>query len=200
MYKLYQNSYSQAGQESFVLSVLEEKRSGFYLEIGAFDGKELSNTFLLETEFQWKGIALEIQKKRAKMYNRTRSNPCYAQDALTTNYSHMLDINKAPQVIDFLQIDIEPAANSLKCLKLIPFENYRFNVITFEHDYYSHPNNQQVKDEAYNFLNHLGYSRVVDNVCNKGNPFEDWYVHNDLLQDKMILSNLKNLEWTSLFR
>ena len=200
MFKLYQNSYSQAGQESFVLSVLGGKKGGFFLEIGAFDGKELSNTFLLENEFQWKGVALEIQTKRANKYNRTRSNPCYAQDALTTDYLNLLKINQAPHVIDFLQIDIEPASNSLKCLKLMPYENYRFNIITFEHDYYSNPNNQQVKNEAYNFLNHLGYKRIVDNVCNKGNPFEDWYVHNSLLQDNNILGTLKNLEWTSIFR
>ena len=39
---------SQAYQDMFILSMLDGKENGTYLEIGAYDGKDLSNTYLLE--------------------------------------------------------------------------------------------------------------------------------------------------------
>ena len=46
-------NFSQAYQDMFVLSMLDGKRNGYYLEIGAFDGISLSNTYLLEKN--WMG-------------------------------------------------------------------------------------------------------------------------------------------------
>lgn len=69
----FRGSYSQFGQDTWVRAVLGEKRGGFFLDIGAFDGKSFSNTFLLEKKFGWKGICVEpsdasfhrLQKNRA---------------------------------------------------------------------------------------------------------------------------------------
>jgi len=52
-------SYSQFGQDVEIAKFYKNKRDGFFLEIGASDGKELSNTYLLETKYGWKGICIE---------------------------------------------------------------------------------------------------------------------------------------------
>ena len=52
-------SYSQINQDLQVLDFYEEKRGGFFIEIGASDGIEISNTYLLETQYEWKGICVE---------------------------------------------------------------------------------------------------------------------------------------------
>lgn len=52
-------SYSQFGQDVEIVKLYKHKRNGFFLEIGASDGKELSNTYLLETNYDWKGICVE---------------------------------------------------------------------------------------------------------------------------------------------
>lgn len=53
------NAKSQIGQELFVLCQLEFARDGFFVEFGATNGRELSNTHLLEKDFGWRGILAE---------------------------------------------------------------------------------------------------------------------------------------------
>jgi FkbM family methyltransferase len=53
------DSPSQIGQDLFVLDRLRWKRDGYYVEFGATDGLTLSNTWLLDKKFGWRGILAE---------------------------------------------------------------------------------------------------------------------------------------------
>ena len=55
-------SKSQLFQDLFVLYYLKEKRNGFFVEFGATNGIDLSNSYLLEKEYDWKGIVAEPAK------------------------------------------------------------------------------------------------------------------------------------------
>lgn len=55
-------SQSQLRQDLFVLSTLGFKRNGYFVEFGAAGGKSLSNTYLLEKNFDWVGILSEPAK------------------------------------------------------------------------------------------------------------------------------------------
>jgi len=50
-------------QDLFVLSELNFKRGGFFVEFGATNGIDLSNTFLLENKYDWTGILSEPAKQ-----------------------------------------------------------------------------------------------------------------------------------------
>jgi FkbM family methyltransferase len=52
-------SNSQIRQDVFVLSQLDFKRNGFFVEFGASNGISASNTYLLEKEYGWTGILAE---------------------------------------------------------------------------------------------------------------------------------------------
>jgi FkbM family methyltransferase len=55
-------SKSQLRQDLFVLSELGFKHDGYFVEFGATNGVDLSNSYLLETKFNWKGILAEPAK------------------------------------------------------------------------------------------------------------------------------------------
>jgi FkbM family methyltransferase len=55
----FKKTRAQLGQDLFVLAELDFKRDGFFVDFGAADGINLSNTALLEQEFGWHGICAE---------------------------------------------------------------------------------------------------------------------------------------------
>jgi FkbM family methyltransferase len=52
-------SHSQLFQDLFVVFLLQAKRNGFFVEFGATNGVDLSNTVILERDLQWNGILAE---------------------------------------------------------------------------------------------------------------------------------------------
>ncbi len=60
--KWKEKSHAQLKQDLFVLLELNFKREGFFVEFGATNGKDLSNTMMLERDFDWNGILAEPAK------------------------------------------------------------------------------------------------------------------------------------------
>ena len=50
---------SQLGQDRFIDEFFKEKRNGVFVDIGANEGVQISNTFFLEKERGWTGICIE---------------------------------------------------------------------------------------------------------------------------------------------
>jgi hypothetical protein len=132
-----QRNFSQAFQDIFVLTVLNGKRNGFYLEIGGALPKDINNTFLLESVFGWNGLSVEHDPCLVSQYNAVRQNKTLQRDALQIDYTEWLA--DAPEQIDYLSIDIEPARQTLAALKKILEAPHRFSVITYETDLYQSP-------------------------------------------------------------
>jgi hypothetical protein len=51
--------FSDFGQDTFVVELLGGRRNGFFIEVGAYDGVNGSNTLLLERDFEWTGLCIE---------------------------------------------------------------------------------------------------------------------------------------------
>lgn len=64
---------SQLGQDLFALYSLNWKRGGFFVEFGATNGVDLSNTYLLEKDFEWIGILAEPAEVWHAELTRNRS-------------------------------------------------------------------------------------------------------------------------------
>ena len=101
-------------------------------------------------------------------------NKCICANATKFDYKSLFDERKYPKQIDYLQLDCDPPQITLECLKKLPLEDYRFSVITFETDLYA--GGQDVQIEHLQILSSLGYQRVIKNIKNEGNPYEDWWI------------------------
>jgi hypothetical protein len=66
------NLKSQFGEDKFLLASLPNLCNGTYIEMGAFNGMEMSNTYVLNKELGWKGILIEgnPNQKANLMQNR----------------------------------------------------------------------------------------------------------------------------------
>lgn len=181
------SNFSQVCQDLFVLAALDGKRNGTYLEVGSAHSFHNSNTALLE-EFGWKGIGLEMKPDLAEMHKRERKNKVLCGDALKADYELLLG-EFGGDVIDYLQLDIEPSNNTFEALLRIPFDKYKFRVITYEHDHYVDMT-KTYRDKSRRYLRSLGYTLVFNDVApTEGCSFEDWWVRGELIDDS-ILQNL----------
>ena len=169
-----ENNWSQSMQDMFVLSMLDGKRDGVYVEIGADQPRVISNTYLLENNFDWSGVSFELDADKVTYFNSIRKNKCLSEDATLYDYKSLFEERNYPKQIDYLQLDIDPAEGTLRALKALPLDDYRFSVITYETDVYS--SGADLQDEQIEILESHGYQLVAKNVKCEGNPYEDWWV------------------------
>jgi hypothetical protein len=177
MPKLIKGSNSQASQESFVLNVLEEKMNGTYVELGGGWAKKNSNTYLLESRYNWKGVSFENDPSRAKEYNMFRRNKTLQEDARFFDYEKYFVENNYPLTMDYLQMDLHPAFSTFEALQNMPLSKYRFSTITYEHNgYQDRWHKEYIQKGSQDILSNLGYVLVVENVIFNGIAYEDWWV------------------------
>lgn len=106
---LLKKSKSQIRQDLFVLMELDFKKNGFFVEFGGTNGIDLSNTWLLEKEFDWKGIIAEPAKSWHKQLMSNRSchieTDCVWRDSTSLlNFSEST-IGELSTITDFKSSD-----------------------------------------------------------------------------------------------
>jgi FkbM family methyltransferase len=117
--EIISNAKSQIGQDILALCVNGLKRNGFFVEFGATDGVELSNTFILEKKFGWTGILCEPGNVWHKELAKNRN--CFIDTRCVWSQSdELVDFAQASTaflstVVDFQDSDLhaEARANSL---------------------------------------------------------------------------------------
>lgn len=186
-------NYSESYQDMFVLTMLNGKRNGTYLEIGAGNSFYGNNTALLEKDFDWTGVSLDILDEFVDAHTQERKNPCLLKDATKINYEAFLSGFGFGTEIDYLQLDCDPPEVTYKILLTIPFETYKFAVITYEHDHYC-DETKSFQEKSKRYLESYGYLRILNNISPDNNkPYEDWWVHPDLIDNELI-SQMINID------
>lgn len=69
----YLKSHAQLYQDLIVQMFLNWKHNGYFVEFGATDGYDISNTYLLEKEFGWTGILAEPAKQWHSALSQNRN-------------------------------------------------------------------------------------------------------------------------------
>jgi hypothetical protein len=166
-------SYSQFWQDIFIYNFFE-KKPGFYVELGCYDGSttHVSNSLLLE-ENGWDGIGVDIDK--IDIFNSFRKGKGVRADLTKISVQEILKENNAPETIDYLSYDVDQALKI--SLEKIDLSSFKFKIIHFEHNEYSHEYSG-LKSQAYEKFTNAGYIRFIDNLIGENSiAVEDWYFH-----------------------
>jgi len=201
---------SQASQDLFYLKALNYKRNGHFLEIGSNHPIFCNNTYIAESNYNWKGIMVEYDPGFAPLYTIHRPNSLHIiNDAQNVDYRKLLDDNNFPVHIDYLQIDLDvenrSTLNVLELLDRTVFDKYTFATVTFEHDIYR-GDFFDTREASRKLFANRGYKLAFSDVSLYVAPddmskmmldskidkqpgardggkksFEDWYIHPSLL-------------------
>ena len=201
---------SQAGQDYWIYAeAFNEKEGGYFLDIGAHDGIYISNTYLLESRYNWQGICVEAnpatfselkKNRRAKCLNicldRSEGEVDFVlRDVMggikgldndesnigasevvklkTMPLERVLSEHHAPNIIDYLSIDVEGAEERI--LADFDFNKYMFRCITIERP-------TELLKKLFDSHGYVLIKEVAELDC--------FYVHKDFMKEYM-----KNLYW-----
>lgn len=170
-------SGGQVMQDMFVLTALNGKKNGTYIEIGSADPVMFNNTYLLEKDFGWTGISFDLSLPEVNKFRLLRKNPCICADAT------LFDYNLLAGEYDYLQVDCEPPSVSYKALEKV-LQGKRFNVITFEHDAYKE--GSEYRNKSRELLSKDYVLTVPDVAFDNTGIFEDWWVHKSIFKESLL--------------
>jgi FkbM family methyltransferase len=68
--------HSQKGQDRWVIETFGRLHGGFFVELGAGDGRTHSNTLTLERDYRWRGLLIEANPHYAELIRMRRAAQC----------------------------------------------------------------------------------------------------------------------------
>lgn len=192
--------YSQANQDTFVNNLLNID-NGYFLDIGAGTGGLIgypiefySNTYFLEKNRGWYGIAIDYDKTWVDFAKSNRTCCCVCKNLLEVNINDILARHNCLNIVDYLSFDVDDAQE--KVFEELDFNKYTFRVITFEHNAFqfmtsvqNHTKEHKDKVEKLYWrsrerLASCGYYLLHNDVTLDGyGPIEDWWVKPELIEN-----------------
>jgi hypothetical protein len=192
-------NYSRHYQDMFVLSALNGKRNGTFIEIGSGDPYTFNNTALLEDSFDWTGISIDNNERFCYQHSRKRKTQILNADAAQLDYDLFLKMNCVEKHTDFLRVNAEGATAA--ALQKMPWSKHEFFVIQVQHNacWWG----DELKNFSRDLLRKIGYVLVVPDVAvNEKDNYEDWWLHPQIAQNKknMIGKDSVNFAYTYMMK
>jgi hypothetical protein len=181
-------SYSECGQDLFVMSLLNIK-NGKFLDLGCNLPIKINNTYLLELN-GWDGISVDILDYSKEW--ESRKSKFINEDCFNIDFNNFLPKFYNEKTIDYLSLDMEEVGKRYKLLEKILITDYDFKIITIEHDSYLGDNyelNEKIPQRE--ILKKYGYKLICSDVSQEKNPdlyYEDWWVNEKYFDEKNIKS------------
>lgn len=203
-------TYSQYNQDKWVLSILNKRKDGFFLDLASGDGIDISNTFLLEKNFNWKGICIEANDNLFKKLKINRN--CICDNSCIDNKIHNIKFstnktielssgiiergmdneNQSDYVIKKTNT-IKNILNKYDCPRVIDYfsldvEGAEENIITsfpFKDYKFLTMSVERPSNKSKEILKQNGYIRVGRNDC------DTYFLNKDFFNSKSLLYKVK---------
>ena len=199
---------SDAKQDQFVANIFKFKKEGSYVDIGSSYATTSNNTCFFD-KLGWDGICVERDSKHNPGY-AGRSCTHLNADALKVDWRSVFKESnfdtKYSKNIDYLSLDVDEVSTNV--LMNLPMDEYKFKVITLEHDSYIYGDKYRGVQRKY--LEEKGYFLLCGNVCvqqpglisgqywhESPLPFEDWWVHPDFFPEELRKKMSCDKQWPS---
>ena len=202
-------SRSQLRQDLFVLNKLDFIKNGFFVEFGAANGINLSNSYLLEKEFNWKGIVAEPAKifhkellinrnchienklvwkdsKSQLIFNETFAAEMSTIKQFSDSDFHTRSVNKEYTVETISLNDLLKKYNAPHIIDYLSIdtEGSEFDILN-NFDFNSHQFKIITCEHNYS----PNKDKIFNLLCNKGyikvlsniSQFDDWYVKTTII-------------------
>lgn len=194
-------SHAQNQQDLFALAFSDFKDGGFFVEFGATDGKQASNTYLLETRYNWAGVLAEPSKeywaelkanRRATLSNSAVSSKSGEKLAFVESGQHsslkgffdqgnQKRSNRSYFVQSISLVDLLTESNAPAFVDFLSIdtEGSEFEILNaFDFTKYKfgficvEHNFKPAREDLHQLLTSQGYSRVLENISNQ----DDFYI------------------------
>jgi uncharacterized Fe-S cluster protein YjdI len=186
--------FSQARQDEAVIRLTGAMMDGSFVDIGAGHPRFGSNTYTLETDFEWRGILCD--KTTESELREERNGLAVFGDAFEVDWHKECKSIAEDSRIDYLSLDIEPPELTMAVLLRLPLDHVRFKIITIEHDAYR--TGRGIRAAMRGVLSEHGYARIASDVCVECNgklmPFEDWWVDPQVVDVAMAQSVIDEMK------
>lgn len=180
--------YSDAKQDQFVANILNFKKDGYCVDIGSNHSIISNNTYVFQ-DWDWTSISIESDGVYNESYSTRKNGVHLNENALSIDYKKVFEEYEFPKNIDYLSLDVDTV--SLSVLRILPLDEYRFKVITIEHDQYLY--GDAYRGPQRELLQSHGYLLLCSDVYaeqpgyeGKECPFEDWWVDPSEFSEELI--------------
>jgi len=196
----FDESRSQLRQDLLVLWLLDFQKHGIFVEFGATDGIDLSNTYLLESKYGWNGLLVEPAKIWHYDLKQNRNSIIdfravtaisgetevffQSEDPRFSSILNNLDLsypsNYQVKTVTLKDLLIEYAFPVLIDYISIDTEgsefeilkNFDFNLFKFKVASIEY-SSQGSREQVCELMNRNGYERVFGSIS----KFEDWFIN-----------------------
>lgn len=194
-------TYGEMKQDAFALATSNFRKQGYFVEFGAMTGKEYSNTYILEKDYEWSGIVSEpnprfhdslIQNRSCVVDNRAVFNITGSTVEFTCTehgYSAIKSFtNRNGNVIQVETVTLNDLLSAHNAPDYIDFvsvdtEGSEFEILkVFDFDRYTvgawaiEHNNGPTRQQIYDLMVKHEYQRVLTGRSR----YDDWYINKNL--------------------
>ena len=189
-------SKSQIFQDLLAYFFSDFKKRGTFIEIGGGNGVDLSNTYILEKKFKWKGVICEpdgrlhaniLAKRKCFLEIKPVSNShnkniyfyfkglydSYASFKYSPSANKLKSISLNNLIKKYQlgknidYISIDTEGNELDIIKNFNFNKYNVKIFTIEHNF-----KKKMRKNIYKILKRNNYQRIFKYIS----YMDDWYI------------------------
>ncbi|MDR3645998.1 MAG: FkbM family methyltransferase [Candidatus Babeliales bacterium] len=186
--------YSQHGQDKYVNEqIFKSKKNGVFVDIGAFDGIDISNTYFFEKELNWTGICIEPIEEVFNLLAKNRNCVCVKGCVFeVTGEKDFLKVKGYPEMLSGLletyderhlrriDVEINEKGGSREVVKV---KTYNFNDLCKQNNI-THIDYLSIDTEGSeeSIIRSINFDEIFIDVISVENNFNSDFFYNFLTQ------------------